>query len=44
MKKYDEEEDHGPRNDFLAWIKTDTKMGKHNVSESDMLGYLLVNL
>ncbi|KAJ5770109.1 cytochrome P450 [Penicillium nucicola] len=43
LKRYDEE-NHGHRNDFLAWLKTDADKGKYNVSESDMIGYLLANL
>jgi hypothetical protein len=44
MKRYDEEENHGQGNDFLAWLKTEADTGKHEVSEPDMIGYLLANL
>ncbi|KAJ5990155.1 cytochrome P450 [Penicillium canescens] len=44
MKRYDEEENHGQRNDFLAWLRTEANTGKHEVSEPDMIGYLLANL
>ncbi|KAJ6099461.1 cytochrome P450 [Penicillium canescens] len=44
IKIYDEEENHGQRSDFLAWLRTEANQGKHEVSEPDMIGYLLANL
>jgi hypothetical protein len=44
MERYDEEENHDQRNDFLAWLRTEADTGKHEVSEPDMIGYLLANL